>query len=211
MNPKGHSSVDPETAEPASSRRSLISAIGAAGLASAAALAVARPASAAPFTTTPEDRELLEQAMGLELTARDLYLETIEAGISDDILEVVEALSGNHSAYAQAIAAVIGASAAGRNEELYTELQPEFATTDIEAFATAGWNLENSAVATHTELFSLYESIDAVSLTGSILVVEARHATVLADIGGFSDDLDELFDPQAEPLALAGDTGGGES
>ena len=203
--------MDPETAEPASSRRSLIGAIGAAGLASAAALVAARPASAAPYTTTPEDRELLEQAMGLELTARDLYLETIEAGVSDDILEVVEALSGNHSAYAQAIAAAIGASAAGRNEELYADLQPEFATTDTEALATAGWNLENSAVATHTELASLYESLDAVSLTGSILVVEARHATVLADIGGFSDDLDKLFNPQSEPLVLAGGTGGEQS
>ena len=205
MNPKGHSSVDPETAEPASSRRSLIGAIGAAGLASAAALAIARPASAAPHDATTEDRALLEQAMNFELTARDLYRETLEAGISDDLVEVVETLSANHGAYAQAIAASIGASADGRNEELFAELSPEFATSDTEAFATAGWNLENSAVATHTELLSQYESISAASLTGSILVVEARQATVLADIGGFSDDLEMLFDPQAEPFAPTGE------
>ena len=33
----------------------------------------------------------------------------------------------------------------------------------------------------------------------------------LDDIGGFSDDLDKLFDPQAEPLVLTGDGGGEES
>ena len=200
--------MDLEIAEPASTRRSLIGAIGAAGLASAAALAVARPASAAPFATTEEDRVLLDQAMRLELTARDLYREAIDAGVSDDTLLVAETLSTNHGAYAQAIAAVTGSSAEGRNEELFAELSGDFDTSDSVAFATAGWNFENSAVATHTEQMALYESIDAISLTGSILVVEARQATVLADIGGFSDDLDKLFDPQPEPFVL---TGGEES
>jgi hypothetical protein len=202
MNPKGHSPVDLETAERASSRRSFIGAVSVAGLASAAALAVARPASAALFPTTDEDRAVLDQAMRLELTARDLYIEALDAGVSDDISQVVETLSANHAAYAQAIAASTGTPAEGRNEALFAELSPAFATSDSDTFAMAGWNLENSMVATHTELLSGYESFDAVSLTGSILVVEARQATVLADIGGFSDDLDLLFDPQAEPFSL---------
>lgn len=196
--------MDLETAEPASSRRSLIGAIGAAGLASAAALAVARPASAAPHATTEEDRQLLDQAMRLELTARDLYRESIDAGLSEDVRLVAETFSANHGAYAQAIAAATGSPAEGRNEELFTELSSGFATSDTAAFAVAGWSLENSAIATHTDQQALYESIEAISLTGSILVVEARQATVLADIGGFSDDLDKLFDPQSEPFALTG-------
>jgi hypothetical protein len=202
--------VDLETAERASSRRSFIGAVSAAGLASAAALAVARPASAAPFAITAEDRELLDQAMRLELTARDLYLEALSAGLNDDISQVVETLSANHAAYAQAIAASTGTPAEGRNEELFAELSSAFATSDTEAFGMAGWNLENSMVATHTKLLSSYESFDAISLTGSILVVEARQATVLADIGGFSDDLDLLFEPPAEPLTLDGGSDAGE-
>lgn len=196
--------MDLETAERASSRRSLIGAIGAAGIAGVAALAVARPASAAPYATTEDDRLLLDQAMKLELTARDLYLATIEAGASDDTLLVVEALSANHAAYAQAIAAAIGASAEGRNEELFTDFSSDFATSDTATFALAAWNFENSAAATHAELVSKYESTDAISLTGSIIVVEARQATVLADLGGFGSDLDKLFDPQAEPFDLTG-------
>jgi len=214
MNTKGHSPVDLEIAERASSRRSFIGAVSAAGLAGAAALAVARPASAAPYTTTEEDRVLLDQAMRLELTARDLYLEALDAGVGDDISQVVETLSANHAAYAQAIAASTGAPAEGRNEALFAEFSSEFATSDTDTFATAAWNLENSLVATHTELLSSYESLDAVSLTGSILIVEARQATVLADIGGFSDDLDLLFDPPSEPFSLDGGSevdGGGES
>ena len=51
MNPKGHTPVDLETADPASSRRSLIGAVGAAGAAIAVgALVASRPASAATFT-----------------------------------------------------------------------------------------------------------------------------------------------------------------
>jgi len=214
MNPKGHSPVDLETADRSSSRRSFIGAVSAAGLAGAAAIAVARPASAAPNATTEEDRVLLDQAMRLELTARDLYLEALDAGVGDDISQVVETLSANHAAYAQAIAGTTGSAADGRNEALFAELSSEFATSDADAFAMAGWSLENSLVATHSELLSSYESLDAVSLTGSILIVEARQATVLADIGGFSDDFDLLFEPPSEPLPLDGGSevdGGDES
>ena len=49
--------MDLVTAERATSRRSMISTVGAAGLAAAVgALAIARPAAAAPFTPTDADR-----------------------------------------------------------------------------------------------------------------------------------------------------------
>ena len=53
-----------------------------------------------------------------------------------------------------------------------------------------------------TELSSLYESIQAINLTASILVVEARHATVLADVAGV-DDLDVVFGNAETALDLS--------
>ena len=71
-----------------------------------------------------------------------------------------------------------------------------------ERFLTAAHQLEQTAVATHTALLGLYEGVQVVQLTASILVVEARHATVLADLLGA--DLDTKLGNDAEPLDLGG-------
>ena len=82
MNPKGHTPVDLETADPASSRRSLIGAVGAAGAAIAVgALVASRPASAATFTPSDADRDRLNVLMRFELTATDLYRASIDTGL----------------------------------------------------------------------------------------------------------------------------------
>ena len=36
----------------------------------------------------------------------------------------------------------------------------------------------------------------------SIIVVEARMATVLSNFGGLASDFEEVFEPEAEPLEL---------
>jgi len=205
MTPKGHPLVDLETAETApspdaTSRRGLLGALGAAGLAGAAALTISRPASAAPVSPTDADKQLLDAAMRLELTARDLYLEGLGAGIVGDDAALVQVMADNHAAYAEAIAGASGFSAQGRDEELFDELQIDFAISDVERFAEAAWQLENDLAATHTELMSDYESTDARTLTASIVVVEGRMGVVLADLGGFADDVDELLDPPASPI-----------
>ncbi len=203
MTPKGHSPVDLDPAAPATSRRGLIGALGAVGLASAAALSVARPASAAPTTPTDGDKELLLPVMQLELTAAALYRESISTGITGDAAALAEVFAVNHESYASEIAGVAGFSADTGNESVFAELQPAFATTDVSAFAAAANSLENTAVATHTALLADYESVNARKLTASILVVEARMATVLSDLGDLSSNLEELFHPEAEPLEMA--------
>ena len=45
-------------------------------------------------------------------------------------------------------------------------------------------------------------------MIASILIVEARSSTVLADLAGNGDDLDALFVNDAEPLAVSRPTGG---
>ena len=208
MTSKGHSPVDLDSAAPATSRRGLISALGAAGLAGAAALSIARPASAAPNAPTDEDKVFLRQAMELELTAQALYQVAIDAGLTDIALELATVFAENHVTYADKIAGGAGLSANTRNEEVFLLLEPSFATSSAETFAEVARNLENTAAATHTALLPEYVSIDAHTLTASILVVEARMATVLADFGGSITDLDDIFEPDAEPLDL---TAGAES
>ena len=202
MTPKGHSPVDPVTAEPASpvgaSRRSLFGAVGAAGLAGvAAALLLDRTAQAVP---TDADIAILEQAMLLELTARDLYEVAVDS-VGGDLAPVIEVMRDNHQSYAQAIAGAAGLSATGRVDEVYDSLEDAFASADT--FAEAAHSLEQTAVATHTALLEDYESDAALSLTASILVMEARMATVLAVELGV-DDLDVLFGNDAAPLELEG-------
>ncbi|HSP29412.1 MAG TPA: ferritin-like domain-containing protein [Ilumatobacteraceae bacterium] len=195
--------MDLDPAAPATSRRGLLGALGAAGLAGAAALSIARPASAAPTSPTEADKELLRAAMELELTAEALYREAIGAGLSGVAGELAAVFAENHVSSGAEIAGASGFSADTRNEQVFEQLQPAFATTNAEAFAEAAAGLENTAVATHTELLAGYESVNARKLTASIIVVEARMATVLTDLGGFAASLDDVFEPAADALEAA--------
>jgi len=202
MTPKGHSPVDLESAEHATSRRSIISALGVAGLASAITLAGAKTVAAAPFSPTAADRATLEQALQLELTASRLYADALAAGLSGSAAEVAQAFGGNHRAYADQFAAITGISANTYNVAAYDARKNEFATSDVTKFATAAWELENSAAATYADLFDNFEAQQSQTVVAAIVVVNARMATVLADLAGVSDDLDLLFDPPAEIITL---------
>lgn len=202
MTPKGHSPVDLESAEHATSRRSIISALGVAGLAGAITLAGARTASAAPFSPTADDSVKLEQALQLELAAKLLYADALAAGLTGAAGDVAQAFGGNHEAYADQFAAITGISADTYNVEAYDAKKNEFATSDVTQFATAAWELENNLAATYAELFNNLEAEQSQTVVASIVVVNARMATVLADLAGVSGDLDLLFDPPMETITL---------
>jgi hypothetical protein len=206
--------VDLEIAEPATdtslSRRSLVTRVGAAGLAGlAAALLVDRGTlvSAAgpedrPGVPTDADNVLLAQVMALELSLGELY-RTASEGASDDLALIADVMASNHRAYAEAIAGATGISAGAADPELVADNLDAFTGSTTEAL-TAAHALEQTAVATHTALIAEYESNTAIALTASIAVVEARHATVIADMLGV-DDLDVLFGNDQSPLELTGD------
>ena len=122
--------------------------------------------------------------------------------MSDVAAELATVFEANHLAYADKIAGAAGFSADTRNEEVFDQLESAFDTSDAEAFAEIANTLENTAAATHTSLMPEYESVNARKITASIIVVEARMATVLSDFGGLSSNLEELFEPDAEPLDL---------
>lgn len=211
MTSKGPSHVDLEIAEPAADaaigRRNLIGMAGVAGLAGAAAAMLsaqtALASSEQPNQPTDADMELLASALSLELAARDLYRSQVEARPSSDLAGAVSIMAENHEAYAQAIAGATGIAASddSRDDAVFDEYADGFAGSD---FAAAAHELEQRAVATHTALLGEYESADAIALTTSILITEARHATVLAAVLGV-DDLDTLFGNDQTALTTGGD------
>ena len=193
--------MDPDTAELAADpqpptrlrRRSVLGAAGLAGIAGlTAAIASPSPAAATPNRPTDADLAGLQAALRLELTASDLF--AAAAGqLSGSEADFANVVSENHEAYAQAIAGAIGASAQGRDDDLYDSLADQFTTSDAQSFAAVARGLENTAVDTHTALLGGYESADAIELTASILVVEARQAAVLTSMAGFASNLDDML------------------
>ena len=209
MNPKGPSHVDPHLAERATSRRGWLGAAGAAGLLGAAAVLLSDgPASAAPSSPTDADKELLAAAQAFELAARDLYQLAIDAGVHDPD-GVIAVMARNHRAYAEAIAGVTGVAANTRDEEVFASREDDFDTSDIQQFARAAQELENAAVALHTELLARLESTATVRLIASILVVEARQATVLGDVVG--DDAEALITATGTPISTSTSTSTSDS
>ncbi len=196
MNPKGTPLVDLPTAS-LPSRRSLLGIAGAAGV--LAAVAASRPVVASPGVPTESDAELLELAMAAELAVSDLYQLAVAAGVSDATFATIAA---NHKAYGEAIAAMIGRSASGRNDEIFDQFEADFDSSDTAMVAATARQLEEVLVATHLQLVTRFGGTDPVDLITAILVVENRHAAVLADIAG-ENDLDSLLGT-TDPAMAAG-------
>ena len=108
----------------------------------------------------------------------------------------------NHEAYADQFAGITGISADTFDEAFYDEYKDVFATSDIAEFAQAAWELENNLAATYTKLFTSLEAVESQTVVASIVVINGRMATVLADLAGVSSDLDLVFDPPAEIITL---------
>ncbi len=162
--------------------------------------------TSAPSRPTPSDLVLLQFSMSMEMSARDLYQTSLDAGADDPLVAV---LRNNHRGYVDILRAILGTSAVNRrNEQLYEEFVSSFEQTDLVALAETAYDLESTAVATNTELLRSMQNVDAARRIASIIVVEAQSCTVLADAAGLGDDLDALFVNDAEPLPATQAAGG---
>jgi hypothetical protein len=151
-----------------------------------------------PRRPSSADIPLLVFAESVELAARDLYGDAIAAGAEDDAILVMRE---NHRAYADALHGMLGTNANGtRDESLYSQYAGQFKVADAATLAGPAYELESSLVATHTELLGQLVGTDPARLVASILIVEARHCVVLADIAGKGADFDALFENTAEAL-----------
>ena len=150
-------------------------------------------AAPAPSTTAPPKRptaadiELLAVAQTIELAIRDLYDAALAANSFEGATaQAVTAIREAHEAYAQSISGLVGSDAPGvRSDKLYNAQRSNFSGSAA-AVAQAAADLENVACATHLDILGSLIGVDATGLIASILVVEARHATVLNIIAGAS-------------------------
>lgn len=195
-----HLVTDSAVAEPADtvlSRRSLLGTgvVGAGVLGAALALGMSSPAGAAPGSVSADDQALIAFAVGLELTARDLYQAAIDAGNDTPGWPI---LRQQHASYAERLAGLVGLSANARNEDVFGQLSGAF-TGDRPV--NAAYTLEDTAAATHIELLGLVTDVRLAEQIAAVAAMESRHAAYLAERSGHGDDLDALFTNSATPLA----------
>jgi hypothetical protein len=165
-------------------------------------------ATQATTTTAPpkqpqaDDVTLLSFAQSLEIAAERLYATALRAGsLGDTTMAIVANVHQAHQSYGQALNALLGRKAPG---QALTDVVDQYSSGfggDNAAFLAAARELEDTAVATHTEILGQLQGTDAASLIASIILAEARHALVFADLAG-ETDLDALVSTNAEPLQV---------
>ena len=154
---------------------------------------------------------MLAFAQRLELVARDLYQLALDEGAAGDEDRVLQACRDNHLASGDTISGLIGTSAPERRNDFTTAFVDEwsgrFTTSDLQAAADAGYELESAMVATYTELIGRLQGLDGAKTVAAILIAQARMCTVLADLRGDGDDFAALFENEADavlPAAIEG-------
>jgi hypothetical protein len=145
-----------------------------------------------PQRPTDADASLLAFAQGVELTVRDLYDAALRVkGWDDSTKAVLATIRESHESYATSLGGLLGRKGTQQRDPVYDELKASFAG-DTKSVLQAAYDLEATAVATHTDVIGQLQGTQGVALLASILVVEARHGTVLAELRG-STDLDTLL------------------
>ncbi len=155
-----------------------------------------------PAGNSADDEALLGALQAVELAAWDLYVAAISGGGDDD---VYVGIRDNHRAYADLLSGLLGRAAPdARDQQLYDAQLAGFESSGTD-LATAAYDLESALVATHGDVLGQLVGADGARAIAAVLMAEARHCAVLADLAGLGDDFTALFDNQAAPLALAGE------
>lgn len=157
--------------------------------------------AAPPRRPTDADIALLGATQQVELTARELYDDAIEAGDwSDTEASVISTIREAHEAAAQSLAGMLGNDAPGEmSQSLYSSLAGGF-KGDVSSRLEAAYNLESALVATHLALLAELIGTDGATLISAVLSAEARHGTVLADLNGQTVVSTLLVQTEAAPL-----------
>ena len=155
--------------------------------------------SAPPKMPTGADKQVLDFALSAELSVHDLYLKAIDSGmLSADEKTMMEMFSDHHKAYAQSLNGLLGKAASNtRNEALYSTYARQL--TSAQAMSRVLQSVENTMVATHTDILSSLEGLDGATLVASIITVEARHAAVFGTLP--NSNLSSALNSAASSLA----------
>ena len=167
--------------------------------------------SAPPKMPTTADKQLLDFALSAELSVRDLYLKAIDSGmLSADEKLMMQMFSDHHKAYAQSLNGLLGKAASNtRNEALFSTYAGQL--TSAQAMSRVLQSVENTMVATHTDILSSLQGLDGATLVASIITVEARHAAVFGTLPNLSlssalSSAASSLAPNAAPAATTTET-----
>ena len=170
----------------------------------------AAPSAPTKMPTTA-DKQLLDFALSAELSVHDLYLKAIDSGmLSADEKLMMQMFSEHHKAYAQSLNGLLGKEASNtRNEALFSTYAGQL--TSAQAMSRVLQSVENTMVATHTDILSSLQGLDGATLVASIITVEARHAAVFGTLPNLnlSSELSSAASslaPNAAPAATTTET-----
>jgi len=159
--------------------------------------------TAPPKRPTEDDVALLGFAQSVELAARNLYDAAMSTDAFDDVTRaVMSTIRESHDAFAAALSGALGREAPQEVNPIFDVLQSTFAG-DLTSVLDSAYTLESTAVATHLDILGKLQGTNGASLLASILIVEARHGTVLAHLNGASDLDVLLVNTEADALAPA--------
>ena len=160
---------------------------------------------------TSADKQLLDFALSAELSVHDLYITAINSGVlSADEKSMMEMFSEHHKSYAQSLNGLLGKAATNtRNEALYSTYAGQL--TSAQAMNRVLQSIENTMVATHTDILSSLQGMDGATLVASIITVEARHAAVFgtlptANLSSALNSAAPSLAPNAAPTATTTET-----
>lgn len=158
--------------------------------------------TAPPKRPTDDDVTQLGFAQSVELAAVDLYDAAITGNsLSDTVLPIFQYVREAHLAYAEALSALLGRQAPGTPlADVVDASKSAFSSGGDAAIASAAFELENIANATHIAVLGELQGVDGAKLVASIAVVEARFALTFADLAG-ETSLDALLVNEAEALS----------
>ena len=127
--------------------------------------------TAPPKMPTSADKQLLDFALSAELSVHDLYITAINSGmLSADERSMMEMFSEHHKSYAQSLNGLLGKAATNtRNEALYSTYAGQL--TSAQAMNRVLQSVENTMVATHTDILSSLQGMDGATLVASIITV----------------------------------------
>ena len=170
----------------------------------------AAPSAPTKMPTTA-DKQLLDFALSAELSVHDLYLKAIDSGmLSADEKLMMQMFSEHHKAYAQSLNGLLGKAASNtRNEALFSTYAGQL--TSAQAMSRVLQSVENTMVATHTDILSSLQGLDGATLVASIITVEARHAAVFGTLPNLSlssalNSAASSLAPNAAPAATTTET-----
>lgn len=147
------------------------------------------------------DIKLLAFAHTLELTTRDTYAAAVaRRSLGDNEQALLELFHANHVAYEQSLNGLLSKNAATKRDDvIYTTFSAKL--SEAQSIWLALLEIENIMIASHTKAIETIESAKVAALVASMIMVEARHATILA--GQATTNISTALDNNATALVAS--------